>query len=255
MRLSIRSLARYMMCVALLLACLFCHTMALADESHIHLTVNESYNEQTPMEGATVCVYRVAEIADGHMHWLSAFGAFNNTVTVADDITEEMTKDLLSYVTQNNIGAVASDVTDKNGASTFTIEQDPDATYLYLVETKAHVQGGYTYYTQPMLVALPYYNVQEDALYRSVTINPKQERVPFEQSDESVAVHVVVVWIDQGLEQYRPKTVDVSLIRDDVVLDTATIGPAENWRHTWSGLHRQAELGMRYPQDIQVLFL
>lgn len=55
------------------------------------------------------------------------------------------------------------------------------------------------------------------------------------ESPQTTRVDVTKVW-KGDTQQARPGSIQVQLIRDGEVYDTATLAAGNNWKHSWSGL-------------------
>ena len=51
-------------------------------------------------------------------------------------------------------------------------------------------------------------------------------------------VEALKVWNDKGHENKRPAEIEIQLLRDGQVYDTAVLNGSNNWAHSWSGLEK-----------------
>ena len=131
---------------------------------------------------------------------------------------------------------------------------------LYLVEGSRLVMGDYTYTPNSFLVALPSLDVeQNDWLYDVKAANKysrSQNVTPPVEEGDTISRNAMKRWADTGYEESRPSSVQVQLLRDDEVYDTATLNEENRWRYSWTQLSpdytwRLVELDI--PADYTVL--
>lgn len=99
------------------------------------------------------------------------------------------------------------------------------------------VKSGYTYTTEPFLVALPNLDRENNAWVYDVTATPKhtQTENPPAPPAQTVERRVLKIWKDD-IPQSRPKEIVIQLLKDGVIYDTVTLNAVNNWRYTWEKL-------------------
>lgn len=211
-------------------------------EIHIHYV----YSDNLPLTGATFRLYEIGRLdGDGIPVLNSRFSAFRTGLNLGDrSHWPEIASELTAFTAEKSVTASQTTRVSGDGYAHFPVAGASLRSAVYLIVPVAHVRGEYVYTGHPLLVELPTYDEQTHTAYWKIKAEPKIERTRY----EGVACHVIVQWIDEGFEQYRPGSVDVKLLCNDAVADTATIGPNENWRHSFTGLHRETELAARTPR-------
>lgn len=92
--------------------------------------------------------------------------------------------------------------------------------------------GRYT--PQPVLISLPYKGENE------VKANVKYDYESGGGGSSGRDITVKKVWADTGHTDQRPKEVVVQLLKNGAVHATVTLNADNNWKHTWSGLSKNA---------------
>ena len=108
---------------------------------------------------------------------------------------------------------------------------------MYLAVGRKLVKSGYTYTTEPVLVALPNLDRENNAWVYDVTATPKhtQTENPPAPPEQTVERRVLKIWKDD-IPQSRPKEIVIQLLKDGVIYDTVTLNAVNNWRYTWEKL-------------------
>lgn len=232
-------------------AALLCALMALVmlpqrvhaiEADNNSLTIKFIYNDkgkETPIADAEFKIYRVATVdrekltvtpLEDYMKYQNVFKSSKGWDVKAQT--------LHGYVsTDKNIEPTAVGTTNENGAVRFTGLRDG----MYLIGKQNKRAGGYTYVSNAALISLPnaldYYNWTDD-----VTVEVKVARRGGSTPDPvERSLRALKVWDDDGHEDERPESITVDLIQDGSVIDTVELSAANNWRHDWTGLDRQAE--------------
>ena len=113
---------------------------------------------------------------------------------------------------------------------------------LYLVMGATLVDGYYTYTPQTFLVSLPHLAATDsweyEYVYYDLTANGKlqvQYNPPGGGGGFTTSVTVVKEWVDEDSAD-RPDSIQVQLLHNGSLYDTATLSAANGWKTTWSGL-------------------
>lgn len=73
--------------------------------------------------------------------------------------------------------------------------------------------------------------------YSNLTINAiNYSKVETPEIPETKSLSTLVVWDDEGYEDERPVSIDVSLLRDGADYERVTLKASNNWRYTWDNL-------------------
>ena len=90
---------------------------------------------------------------------------------------------------------------------------------------------------------LPHYTVLISA--EGITFTVTNTYAPDPPSGDTVTRTVLKVWDDQGYENRRPKSVQVTLLQNDVAFETRTLSEANGWQYTWDKLDDSRGCGFR----------
>lgn len=239
---------------AAVMACLmlFCNVASAAEParpSYKELTEDQLKQEcsltLTYKEGDTVLpqttfnLYKVATI-DEQLQ-------FKLTNTFGD----EGKKDIFNKINErdfNDWSTLASTIGGYlGGASSVTERSDADGvlsftgleTGLYYLtgEVTGGAPGTYRYTPTPVMLVLPSWNSADWDFSAEGMGKFRQEyvQVPVVPTP-TVSRRVLKVWNDAGYENRRPESVQVQLIGDGEVYDTATLSAANNWATQWDEL-------------------
>ncbi len=240
-----RKLSNRVLSCLLCLICvfaLFSVQVFAADAIHpnqdVHLTI-EYTHEKTPVVDVPFDLYYVASVNPYAEFTLT--GDFRQYPVVLDNLTAEMWKDLAEtlalYAERDQLKPLDSGVTDSKGVLSFPAKEGALKPGLYLVTARNHAMGGYTYITEPFLLALPNLDPENNVWDYDVTAAPKHTRFenPPSVSNRTVTRKVLKVW-KGDVRETRPKEVVIQLLKDGSVYDTVTLSAANYWRHTWKRL-------------------
>ena len=88
---------------------------------------------------------------------------------------------------------------------------------------------------------LPHYTVLISA--EGITFTVTNTYAPDPPSGDTVTRTVLKVWDDQGYENGRPESVQVTLLQNDVAFETRTLSEANGWQYTWDKLPKVDQSG------------
>jgi len=131
-------------------------------------------------------------------------------------------------------------ISDEKGIVRFPQEGETLEQGLYLVMGKRHVQNGYVYEMDPMLVSFPRYDEAEKQWTNHCTIRPKYDREEM-PDDGKTDIKVQKTWIDKGYENRRPIKIKVKLMKDGEDYKTVWLTRLNKWSYTWKDLDADAE--------------
>lgn len=228
-----------LLCVAAL-----CPTQAFAAgaidlSKEVELTISYQH-KGTAVAGIPFDLYYVADV-DTYCTFTLA-GDFAQYPVQVNDLTSDEWKTaaetLKSYADRDQRQPLESGETGADGRLRFPGKQSALKPGLYLVVGRTATVAGYTYTTEPFLVALPSLEKKTDTWTYSVNTVPKYTRdeVPPTPDKETVDRKAVKVWKDNGYEKQRPKKVTVQLLKNGSVYDTVTLQAENNWRYSWKKL-------------------
>ena len=182
--------------------------------------------EKTPIKGAKLDVYRIAD-RNGEYSFTLCDEFSASAVNIDCEEQSEWNNCALAlegYALMQDIAPVTSGVTDENGTATFNSLKAG----LYLVSDCKVVDGDTVYTSEAFIVALPALDADG-----SVTAYPKSIA---SEKTESVNVHVLKVWDDKGYESRRPDGVKVLLLQNGEIYDSVILSKENNWAYTWEKL-------------------
>ena len=88
---------------------------------------------------------------------------------------------------------------------------------------------------------LPHYTVLISA--EGITFTVTNTYAPDPPSEDAVTRTVLKVWDDQGYENRRPESVQVTLLQNGVAFETRTLSEANGWQYTWDKLPKVDQSG------------
>lgn len=184
---------------------------------------------QYPCEGADFDLYRVADVKEDVIFTLTeAFKDYSVEWKDKDAGSwKELAETLAAYTVRDGISPLKSGVTDQNGNLQFT-DLKPG---MFLIIGYRKEMDGFNYVPESFLICLP--NPDDAGKWNyDVTVRPKYDK----NTDGKVDRKVLKVWKDDGYQKRRPESIQVQLLKDNVVWDTVTLSEANNWRAIWSDL-------------------
>lgn len=137
-----------------------------------------------------------------------------------DSNISDLTKDLSSYITENNIESYAK---KKNGNELLMFENLNNGIYLVIGEALETDEG--VYIPQPVLVTIP--TIIDGEEKDNIIIEPKCDFRHW------IDVSVELKWDDQNNPK-RPKEIVIQLVKNGEVVDEATLNEENNWEHHWN---------------------
>lgn len=174
-------------------------------------------------------IYKIADINDLEEYELAdKFIDYN--LNLDDDIVETA----ISFINRDTIVPDYEYKTDSKGE--FEILNIPIG--LYLIMSEKISLNGYTYYANPYVINIPYYNVEKDRYDYNLISIPKvvRERI-IPEEEKYVTKKIMAVWNDNSnMLQMRPNMLGVKLLRDNVVIDEVELNELNNWRYVWEDL-------------------
>ena len=234
-------------CLAALALGVFAPRAAIASEAGqgVRLTV-EYTQDSLPVSGVGFDLYYVATVDDAGRYALA--GDFAGYPVELDGLDADgwraLADTLASYADRDGLAPFDSGATNERGNLYFPNTRASLPEGLYLAVGRTFVKDGYSYETEPFLVALPYADPATGELSYEVVVEPKHEREEVPPEGRTVSVKALKVWSGDAAE-VRPASVEVQLLRDGEVYDTQTLSAANSWRFTWSDLPEFTEAGAK----------
>lgn len=187
--------------------------------------------DDTPVEGLTFRIWRVASISETGYTPFEEFWDYG--VLVGGGSWLDKAGTLYAYLQRDADihPATAETRTDADGKAVFTgLEQG-----LYLAVGEEHTMNGNIYRPVPFLICLPFTRDLQ-VWEKDVSTHSKFTSTPITPTPSTVRRHVLKVWDDEGHEDGRPDEIVVDLLRNGAVYDTAVLTAENNWRWDWTGL-------------------
>lgn len=188
--------------------------------------------------GARFSLYRVADVGQsGDSYALAgAFAAYEGEVALdAGDQAawRDLAQTLAGLAARDGVKADAEGAADASGALAFRAL----TTGLYLVVGSPCSDGALTYTFAPFLVQLPGLIEAADAESGVDTwvYDVSSELKYGTDAEARTQLSALKVWAGDDASA-RPSSVDVQLLRDGELYDTATLSAENNWRMTWADL-------------------
>ncbi len=194
-----------------------------AQNIQVHFTDNA-----TPLVGAEFYIYRIGTVSEGKIIPEAPFDGYKIDYDIST--TEKMSataSTVFVYAVRDDVAPLYGDNTDEYGYADFHGVAFSEGAYL--VTCLKHTQDGNLYFAEPVIVIVPYGNTD------SITIKPKSEKVEVPDASESESKRVLKSWIaDTGSS--RPVQIEVELLCDGEIYDTAILNKDNNWRYEWKNL-------------------
>lgn len=193
----------------------------------------QSDENKTPIVGADVILYRVADVAaNGEKLSFECTGDFKGYGKTLDDIKSSQTaKKLFQYVLDNRISGQTRYTNDSG-----RVQFDGLTPGAYLV---AEIKGNKKYARfLPFLAVLPYDNNGKWE-YNLIAVPKFTEMGEDKQTD----ITVRKLWNDDG--ENRPDSISVQLLCDGNVYDTVELSDANGWKHEWNDIDADKKWSVR----------
>lgn len=199
-----------------------------------------SQADQEKLVGIEFEVYQIAQRSSaGEFLATDRFAVFQEALNDISD-PRQLALKLEYFLISRNLQPDGTCTSDQNGIAKFpqsgkTLEQG-----LYLVIGKRHVQNGYIYEMDPMLVNFPHYDENSREWVNQYQIKPKFEWTQMPENCKIIR-KVLKIWQDKGYEEQRPTRIKVMLLKDRKIYDTVILSKDNNWSYTWKDLDADAE--------------
>ena len=204
----------------------------------VHLKI-QYIHDKTPVSDVPFDLYYVASVdAYGEFTLVGDFQKYPVVVNgLSTDAWRTLAETLAVYADRDQLKPLDSGKTNAEGNLSFPNKQPRLKPGLYLTMGRKLVKSGYTYTTEPSLVALPNLDSVSNAWVYDVTAAPKhtQTENPPAPPEQMVERRVLKIWKDD-IPQSRPKEIVIQLLKDGVIYDTVTLNAVNNWRYTWEKL-------------------
>lgn len=185
----------------------------------------------TKLSGAKFSLFHIGDVNSSRQMVLdSPFSAYPIDLTGAGrEEWNTYALTLQSYITGSHLTPTHEGVTGADGRLSFTVAKG-----VYFIIGEDVEISGVKYKTSPFFVFLPEYNATTNQYLYQVFAYPKftREKPP----EGEIEIKVFKKWKDAGHEEERPDKVEVSLLKDGTVTETASLQEDNNWRHSFTGL-------------------
>lgn len=204
----------------------------------VHIKIQYIY-DKTPVSDVSFDLYYVASVdVYGEFTLAGDFQKYPVVVNgLSTDVWRTLAETLAVYADRDQLKPLDSGKTNAEGNLSFPNKQPRLKPGLYLAVGRKLVKSGYTYTTEPFLVALPNLDRENNAWVYDITATPKRTQTenPPAPPEQTVERRVLKIWKDD-IPQSRPKGIVIQLLKDGVIYDTVTLNAGNNWRYTWEKL-------------------
>lgn len=198
---------------------------------------------QTDRENVVGANFELYKIADFTEDWglvaVDRFSVFSDSLI---DVTDapRLAAELEYYTLEFGMNPDGTCTTDRDGIAKHPKTGETLERGLYLIIGRQHVQNGYIYDLNPMLVCFPHYDEVTGEFTTDCRIKAKYEQNPMPE-DGKISRKVLKIWLDKGYEEHRPTFIKVKLMKNREVFQTVLLSRENNWKHTWEELDADAE--------------
>ena len=203
-------------------------------QEECEIEIHYSYTSE-PLTDAEFYIYRIGDVdEDGSYYLTGKFSKYPLDATHMNIGSSDLSEMLYTYALMDGIQPNAIMTVNHQGSAQMTFSVG-----LYLVAGQLYEDHRGIFTTEPVIVALPFrYSVDNPWNY-SVIVNPKCRFIPNADMDE-INRSVMKVWNDPD-EKLRPDSIEVSLLRDQEVVDTVVLNAENRWTHRWEHLSEEHE--------------
>lgn len=226
----IKKTAAMLLVILMLLPAL--SAVVMADETPLSLTI-QCNGHKEPVPGIEYRLFRVADMADDGSYSLAPKFRDYPVELNSEIDARSLAVTLEGYIAADKIPADDRAFTDNSGSLTFPANGKKLSRGLYLVTCDDFEHDGHSYEAEPILVNLPSIDLEGKEV-RAVKLAPKHNSYP--DGTDSLELHVIKVWKDEGHEKKRPAEIEVRLHGDGELYDTVILNAQNNWRWHWTGL-------------------
>lgn len=203
-------------------------TEVVSESTSNAIVIDYVYNDD-PLDDVEFGLYQIAEGTDIDQY--EVLDAYSEIEIDFEKLYEEsywleLRNELEHYINYQNLEPDKVFLTD--GLGQYTLE-DLDAG-LYYIEADPCVEDSVVYLSEPILIAVGYYDDGEEKWMHQFTVQPKIEVITLED-----ARHITVekVWEDVISSLLVPESIEVALYCNGEVYDTVTLNEANSWYHIW----------------------
>lgn len=177
-------------------------------------------------------LYRIADYSEmGEFTFVEPFSDYSLSV---DNLDNEgwraLASTLSGYIERDDLQPLDIKKTDNQGFLTW----ENISKGLYLIVGEIKLDDQYIYTPMPVLVTVP--NLETNGEWNNQPIVCPKYNKDLIETDKTVDHTVTKIWDDKENEQYRPKTIEVQLLKNGEIYDTVTLNENNNWEHTWKNL-------------------
>ena len=195
------------------------------------LTIELVDVEGNKLSNATFSVYKVASMNDTGIFTTEEkfIGSQVSYEYETQEEWDEVLKELLAYIEDNNISYDYTLTTNSNGIATKNnIEKG-----LYLIYFDSYIVGARTYNPQSILISIPNMTIQNEWEYEVKTYPKCAYDIDLNKIADK---KVIKVWNDKGKEKYRPQYITVQLYKDSELYDEVKLDSSNGWSYQWNNL-------------------
>lgn len=224
----------FVICLSLICILFFSfHVEARENENNVEDKVDIFLESKIGV--TTYSLYRIANYSEfGEFTLLEPFSNYSIKLDNLDNEGwRELASTLSGYIERDNLQPFDIKQTDNKGF----LKWENIAKGLYLIVGETIKDNQYIYTPMPVLITVPNLGVDGEWCYQPV-VRPKYKKSLIE-NNKKVERTVIKIWDDKENEQYRPKAIEVQLLKDGQIYDTVTLDEKNNWEYSWKNLSTQ----------------
>jgi len=197
-------------------------------DKKVNLTINYHYNELL-INNVKVKIYHIASISNDFQYKLNS--PFNDYAISFDGINNKDKWDMV----KNTLNAyIEADGIKENFTSMIvnnSLELNNLPVGLYLIKTESIDEEAYTLNFDSFLISLPAllengkWNYEVELYPKGYEYIPKYEKINY---------RVIKEWEDDG--ESRPNEINISIYKNNELIEEKTLSSANNWTYEWIGL-------------------
>ncbi|MFI3173187.1 MAG: Cna B-type domain-containing protein [Eubacteriales bacterium] len=201
----------------------------IIDESTSNTIVIDYIYNDDPLDDVNFKLYQIAAGTE-----IDQYEVLDTYDELAIDLEElysesywiELRNELEHFIDYQNLTPDQIFVTD--GLGEYKVD-DLEAG-LYYIEAEPCVEDSVVYFSEPILIAVGYYDDGEEMWLHHFTLQPKIEMMSL---DDAKHITVEKIWVDVVSSLLIPESIEVALYRDGEVYDTVVLNEENDWYYVW----------------------
>ena len=201
----------------------------------IHLSIDSEIESQK-LEGIQYSIYKIGEIDEHNTLVMDApFSAY--PIDIKNSNSEDWnhySESLKSFVLGDAVAPLYTGESNSQGEVQFSLQKG-----VYFILPKDLVTEEVRYTTAAFFLSLPELDFDSGHYLYDVQSFPKikKEKLP----PKPISITVFKLWEDPGAETERPKTIEIDLLADGLLKESAVLKEENNWRIQFPNLDPSKE--------------